>query len=59
MKSGNPKQAALNLLGNNQDFMKLKNNKMTNKEVQDICNKLNQVGITKEQLTMLNNLFNK
>lgn len=39
--------------------MNLKGKQPTEKEVQEICDKLNEAGITKDQLDALNNIFKK
>lgn len=62
MKSGNPKQAVLNLLGNNTNIgnvKKMMNGKTEEEKAQMVADKCNELGITKEQLQGLFNILNK
>lgn len=57
--SMNPQQMILSMMTPQQKqlFEGLKNKKMTEKEAQEIADKLNKVGITKEQLIQINECF--
>ena len=57
--SMNPQQMILSMMTPQQKqlFEGLKNKQMTEKEAQEIADKLNKVGITKEQLIQINECF--